>query len=262
MSQLTKKQDEDWVIKEFLPLYNREKRSDYSIAEKDRERPDFIIVNSKGGRLGLETTDYTGYFQIGASGKKTVDPRTEAGRRKAKENQLWEIMDEKLRDNMKDYAFGFYAGSYPSKKNEMEDLAEKAAHEFRKRINEGAQKGTFKIGDIKWDFYKEFNKDRQNFAFHPFPEGVDSKGIQGIKDNFVRGMYGLMWKKIKDAKKYKNQEKNILVIYNNAEDTAPISDNDLEKIMELNKQNLREKKLIDSYKEIWLLYRKTIYSVY
>ena len=61
--------------------------------------------------------------------------------------------------------------------------------------------------------------------------------------------------------KYENQEENILVIYENA-DGLIFTRSDLEEIIELNRQNFREKKLIDAYKEIWLLDGKRIYSVY
>ena len=263
MKELTKDQKQDWIAKEFLSLYNKLKESDYSIAES-RDKPDFIIMNNKGQKLGLEVTEYTGYSQIELNGKKSIDPRTEAGRRKAVTDEFGEIVEERLKD-YKNYKFCFYPLPYSLKKDEIEKLAEKVACEIKKCVSKGEQKGKFKIDDIEGRFLKgTFNKDASNIMFYSCgKDGVNSEGIQTIRDNFVRGLYDLICKKVNDAKKYENQEENILAIYENAEDALPIR-NDVRKIgtVKITGETLTEKKSIDTYEEIWLLDGERIYSIY
>ena len=214
-------------------------------------------MDKKGERLGLEVTEYTGYSQIEPGRKKSIDPRTEAGRRKAVTDEFSKIIEGRLKD-YKNYVFCFDPLPSSLKEDEIKELADKVVCEIKKCVSKGEQKGKFEIDGVEGRFLKvTFSKGTSNIV-----RGEDDvNDIQSIRDNFVRGMYGLMWKKVNDGRKYRNQEENILVIYGNAEDTIFIR-NDLEEIIELNRQNLREKKSIDTYKEIWLLDGERIYSVY
>ena len=210
--------------------------------------PDSIIANSKGEKLGLEVTQYPGF------------PRTKAGEQKVKEDQFENIMKEKL-SRYKNFFFSFYVPSFPTEGKKMEHLCEKLAGEIGNSMDKGVKEA--KSDNVVVLFGEgNYHADGPTIAFSSSREGFDSKGIQEIKNNLAKGLYELTKKKVNDAKKYRNEEENILIIYENAYDSGLVTEQ-MEEVMKLLKEKFKKEKECHFFKEIWVLEDSVeIYQVY
>lgn len=228
MSRLTKQEKEDWIIKHFLELYNREKNGEFSILRRIPEHeapgPDFLINNSKGYCLGVEVCELLDH------------PSAVTGEQRAKERSLEKILREELMETS-NHRLTYETSLLPTKSLEIEALAKDAAKKVNHLIKSGKKKNSFTIRGVIFNFHlteresavigKEYDADSDRFYISL---------LHRVKDKMIR------------SEKYNKTFPLVLVIYNNAEQSIFRENNTFKSIL-----TPVIKRWNQHFNEVWLL---------
>ena len=241
---MNKEQKEKWIIKEFLRIYNRKFNEDYKVIRKIPQKvapgPDFIINNTAKNKKGIEVTELFEY------------PSAYTGQQQYLESLFFERLESRInKAKFKNYSFDFYFKRYPKSKQKLIKYRDRVIKQIDEHCNNKAMminNSKIKLIVDKQTITVRFDKNRKDGPHFNCHYDID-------RYSFSKGLRERIKEKNKSVQKYLKNQPNSLVIYDNTDYGAVLSDK---------KQNIfRRLNIIYSsdFEKIWFLTNQNIFEI-